>query len=141
MNERIKDKIAQIKQYLEELNELKPSTLEDYLEDFTKKAACERYAEKITQALVDLAFLVVKEKKLRIPEEDEEAFDILAKAKVISQSLAIELKNAKGMRNILAHEYGKVNDEIVFNAVDGELERDAKEFIKDIERNELSKHP
>ena len=38
------------------------------------------------------------------------------------------------MRNILAHEYGEVDDEIVFNAVTEELEKDAIEFIKNIKK-------
>ena len=36
------------------------------------------------------------------------------------------------MRNILAHEYGKIDDEIVFNAIKSELEKDANEFVSAI---------
>ena len=36
------------------------------------------------------------------------------------------------MRNIIAHEYGKIDDKIVFEAITEELERDVKEFIKKV---------
>jgi hypothetical protein len=38
----------------------------------------------------------------------------------------------KGMRNILAHEYGKINDELVFEAITGEITADAEEFIASV---------
>ena len=42
------------------------------------------------------------------------------------------LKEAKGMRNIIAHQYGKIDDSIIFEALNGELEKDIKKFVKTI---------
>ena len=36
------------------------------------------------------------------------------------------------MRNILAHEYGEVDDEIVFHAIRNELTNDARAFLQSI---------
>ena len=41
-----------------------------------------------------------------------------------------KLKEAKGMRNILAHQYGKVDDKIIFDSITNELKKDVKNFIK-----------
>jgi len=130
---RINDKINEISQFLEELETIIPSSFEDYKSSMVKKAACERYVEKIVEAVTDLAFLVIKEKKLRLPEDDIDAFNILLENKIIDNGLASKLKNAKGMRNIISHQYGKIDDEIVFEAIKGELDRDIKEFIEQIE--------
>ena len=73
---RIKDKIKEIEGYLSELSEIMPGNFEEYKE-IKNKAACERYFEKIIEAVIDLSFLIIKDKNLRIPEEDKEAFDIL----------------------------------------------------------------
>jgi uncharacterized protein YutE (UPF0331/DUF86 family) len=129
---RIKDKIDEIESYLNELETIIPSSFEEYVDNFEKKAACERYFEKIIEAVVDLTFLIIKDKKLKVPEEDKEAFDVLVGAKLISSDLATKLKYAKGMRNIIAHEYGKVDDEIVFEAITSELVADVKDLIKTI---------
>ncbi len=59
---------------------------------------------------------------------------IFSENKIISPKLSEKLQNAKRMRNILAHEYGEVDDEIVFNALTEELEKDAIEFIKNIKK-------
>jgi len=129
---RIADKINEIYKYLGEFGNIKPSRLEDYKSSIEKKAACERYFEKIIEAVTDLAFLMIKNKKLRIPEDDIDAFDILLENKIIDSELAAKLKNAKGMRNIISHQYGKVDDEVVFEAITEELDKDIDNFLEKI---------
>jgi len=133
---RIKDKLEEIEKYLSEITEIMPDNFKEYRDDFKTKAACERYFERIIEAVVDLAFLIIKDKGLKIPEEDKEAFDILAKEDIISRELAERLKDAKGMRNIIAHEYGKIDDELVFRSITEELEKDVNKLIKDIEKSQ-----
>ena len=135
MSERIKDKIEEVEKFVSQLEEFAPSSFEDYIADDKTRAACERTAEKIIEGLVDLAFLVIKSKGFKMPEDDESSFDMLLAEKIINERLFVSLKKAKGMRNILAHEYGKIDDEIVFDAISNELVNDAKEFIKEIKKS------
>lgn len=131
---RIDDKVSETEDFLEFLSERIPVSLEEYRNNLEKKAICERYAEKIIEAIVDLAFLVAKYLKIEISEDikDNEIFDALAGKKIISLELCKKLQEAKGMRNIIAHEYGKISDEIVFEAVSLELEKDVRKFISGI---------
>jgi len=136
MNARIKDKIEEIEQYVDELDEIIPEDFSEYVEDRKAKAACERYFEKIIEAVVDLAFLVIKASGLKIPEDDKGAFESLANAKRISEELAAKLRDAKGMRNIIAHEYGSIDDELVFESIKNALTKDVGEFVKSISNGE-----
>jgi len=129
---RITDKIKEIEQYLSELKDIVPQTLEEYSSDNLSKAACERYFEKVIEAATDLAFLVIAKNKFRLPDDDIDAFKILSEKKIISEELCKKLKDAKGMRNILAHQYGRVEDNQVFEAVTEQLENDINMFIKEI---------
>jgi uncharacterized protein YutE (UPF0331/DUF86 family) len=131
---KVKDKIEEIENFVSELGEIKPSAFEEYQKDFRTKVACERYFEKIVEAVIDLSFIFIKEKNIDMPEDDESALDTLVNCKVIDDNLAKRIKEAKGMRNILAHLYGSVNDELVFDALDNELIRDASEFVLSIRR-------
>jgi len=131
---RIKDKIDEVGKYINELSEIIPSNFEQYKFEFKTKAACERYFEKIIKLVVDLAFLVIKEHKLKIPEEDKQAFDILNEADIIPKELKETLKDAKGMRNIIAHKYGKIDDEMVFESLKEQLTHDVEEFIRQIKK-------
>lgn len=135
MNQRINDKIAEMQKYLDELSQIRPSGVETYVQDFKTKAACERYAERIIEAMIDLAVLVIKDKKFYMPENDLEAFDILCRNEILPSALGDKLKDAKGMRNILAHQYGEVDDAIVFHALSEGLDKDIQEFIKAVIAN------
>src|SRR3990167_8210337 len=117
MNAKIKDKILNIERYLSEFETIIPANLSDYVSDFKTKAACERYFEKIIEAVVDLAFLILNELNEIIPEEDKQAFDILFNHGIITWQLSQRLKEAKGMRNIISHQYGNVDDEVVFESI------------------------
>ena len=92
-------------------------------------------------------FITIKDKKLAIPEDDKQAFDILSSNKIISQELSEKLKDTKGMRNVIVHEYGRIDDDKIFYSITEELEKDTKEFINNItnliekgKRNKKSKN-
>ena len=133
MEDRRGDKIVEIEKFLEELESALPKNLDDYLSDFKIKVICERYFEKIVEAIVDLGFLIIKDNKFKIPEDDESSFEILKKEGVVSEEICEKMRKAKGMRNIIAHEYGKIDDERVFRAVTEELIEDVRNFLKEIE--------
>ncbi len=134
MNKRINDKINEIENFISEFDEIKSGSLENYLRDIKTKAACERYFEKIVEACVDLASLIIKERNLKLPEDDSEAFDILVEEGIITKDLAEKLKDAKGMRNIIAHQYGSVDDEIVFTAITEEIDKDVGELLEAVRK-------
>lgn len=128
---RITDKMGEIQTYLKELESFVPRDLGLYRKDILRKAACERFAEKIIEAGTDLAFFIIKLKKFRKPNDDPDAFSILTEEKIIDEPLSRRLQSAKGMKNIIAHQYGKIDDAIVFEAVSKELPRDMKQFLKE----------
>jgi len=132
MKNRINDKVIELEKFIEELESSLPESLEEYKNDFKIIAIGERYFEKIIEAIIDVTFLIIKERNFATPEEDKEALDILVREGIISKELAEKLKDAKGMRNIIAHEYGEIDDELVFSSLKDELIIDAQEFIKQI---------
>lgn len=130
----LNEKINEIEKFLDDLMEIVPSTLEEYKTNKIVRAACERYFEKIIEGITDLAFIVISQKKFRIPEDDIDSFKILEENGIINDELYNRLKDAKGMRNFIAHQYGQINDKLVFEAIKEELDRDVKEFISIIEK-------
>jgi len=132
MNPRIKDKLNEIDDYLSELSQLVPEDYESYLENFGKRAACERYFEKIVEAVIDVCFLIIKEKKFELPREEETSFLILAKKGLLPEELANKLVDAKGMRNFIVHEYGEIDNLKVYTSLTEEFESDIKEFLNSI---------
>jgi uncharacterized protein YutE (UPF0331/DUF86 family) len=134
MSERINEKVIEIIKYLEELESVLPRSFEEYKSDWKVRDICERRFERIIEAVIDLGFLIIKEKKLKTPEDDKNVFDILNDNDFISFELSEKLKDAKGMRNVIAHEYSKINDEWVYEAVTEQLIKDVEEFLKIIDK-------
>ena len=128
----IDDKIKEVEKYLSDLEKVVPENIEIYLKNLEKRLACERAFEKIIESVNDLAILAIKEKRFQMPSEDIKAFEVLSDKKIISKELADNIKEAKGMRNFLAHQYGNIDDEIVFEAVQKEVFNDVNEFISQI---------
>lgn len=133
-DERTEEKIKEINRYLEEIDSIKPPSLEEYTNDLKEKAACERYFEKIIEAVIDLGFIILKSKSLEKPEDDRDLFNILERNNIIDSDLSKKMKEAKGMKNFISHQYGEVNDELVFNAITKELKRDIEKFINQIKK-------
>ena len=100
--ERIDEKIREIEKYLEELDSIKPDSLEEYT-NLKEKAACERYFEKIIEAVIDLGFAILKSQSLDKPEDDRDVFNILERNNIIDPDLSQRMKEAKGMRNFISH--------------------------------------
>ncbi len=136
MNGKVNDKIKKIEEYLSELESVKVGTFEEYEKSIMVRATYERYFEKIVETLIDLAFIIVNEKGFKKPEEEEGAFKVLVVEKIISKSLYLRLAKAKGMRNFIVHQYEKINNLLVYTAVEEELIDDAREFIECIRRME-----
>jgi len=133
---RILDKIGEIENYLNELELIIPEGLDEYLDNLEKRLASERAFEKIIEAINDLAILFLKQKRFELPSEDVKAFEIISDKNIIPKELAFNLNQAMGMRNFLAHQYDKVNDELVFNAIHDKLFNDARQFIKSIKEHQ-----
>ncbi len=67
-----------------------------------------------------------------MPEDDESSLDLLIDHEVISSILGKKLKEARRMRNIVAHKYGNINHGLVYQAIKENISRDSKELIKSI---------
>ena len=134
---RINEKISEIHKYLGELMEIAPNNIEEYESNKIIRAACERYFEKVVEAVTDLAFIVISLKKFRVPEDDADSFKVLEENGIINNELYYRLKDAKGMRNFITHQYGKINDKLVYEAITEEFENDVKKFIDSIDKLNL----
>ena len=131
---KINEKINEVQRYLDELMGMVPNSLEEYESNKIIRAACERYFEKVIEAVTDLAFMVIILKKFRVPDDDINSFKILEENQIIDNEMYNRLKDSKGMRNFIAHQYGQINDKMVYGAMKEELEKDIKKFIDIIQK-------
>lgn len=113
---RILVKLSELEGYLGELRQIAPESLTAYRQ-IEKKRACERLLQISVETVLDVCHLFVRGLELGLPAEEDDVFERLERADVVSADLTAILRRMKGCRNILVHEYGGVDDEIVFETV------------------------
>ncbi|MBF0492428.1 MAG: DUF86 domain-containing protein [Deltaproteobacteria bacterium] len=86
---------------------------DENLANFTKQDSIILNLERACEAAVDIASRIIRLKKLGIPQDSRQAFEILEQAKIISTDLALKMKHMVGFRNIAVHDYQGLNLEII----------------------------
>jgi len=119
--ERILAKIDQLDVYIAELKEIAPNSFAEY-QKVEKKRACERLLQVSIEVVIDICNLLVSGLRLGLPAEEEDLFRKLLKADVVSEKMGDKLREMRGFRNILVHEYAQVDDKLVYEAVKTKLE-------------------
>ena len=128
--ERILSRIDELDGYLQEIHEIMPTSFEEY-KSIEKKRACERLLQVSIESVIDICALIVTGLRLGLPSEEDDLFEKLAQAEIISSSIKENLKRMKAFRNILVHEYGRIDDRLVYEVLKNNL-NDFEEFKKEI---------
>ena len=131
--ERITDKMDDLEQCLRELEEYLPTTVDEYLGSGMRRRACERAFQLACENLLDICNMIISDEGLGIPIDSKDAIQKLSQYDVIPESLASRLEELTGFRNLLVHQYGKVDDSIAYICLYGES-GDFYEFLEEIER-------
>lgn len=111
----LSEKIARLKEFLHALKRLQKTV--DHKKFFSEemvRRTIERYLQLALEAAFDIANHIINEEGLRKPQEYRDSMDILAENKILPGSFAFRFSAAAGFRNILVHDYVKLNNEKVF---------------------------
>lgn len=123
---RIADAVEDIEQNIDDLCDLQGLSREEYQaeENQLQRDAAERKFEKLTAAVIDIAETVLRAENVAVPDSRKATITALHERGIIGSSLEEKLDAAVGFRDVLAHSYGPiVNDDIVYDALQNELER------------------
>ncbi len=128
----IENKVSSIRKYLNILEHYKKYSKEEIEKDLTLRGALERYLYLAAQSVIDLAEAILSFKRLRKPTTMSESFYILAEEKLIHDVVVEKMVKLVGFRNVMAHDYEKVNYDIVYDILHNRL-RDIEVFLESIQ--------
>ncbi len=130
--ERILRKVSELEGYLKELRAIAPQSFQEFRR-IEKKRACERLVQISVEGVIDICHLFVTGLRLGLPAEENDIFEKLELEGIISRPMKETLHEMKGFRNILVHvhEYGEVDDQIVYDVVKTKL-NDFEGFKREI---------
>lgn len=120
--ERILAKLDDLDGYLGELRQVVPASYARYMESVEKRRACERLLQMSIECVIDVCALFVSGLRLGLPAEEDDLIEKLEQAGLISSELAKMLRTMKGFRNLLVHEYGRIDNAIVFTMASRRLQ-------------------
>ena len=132
----VENKISSIKAYFKIVKKLRKFSKEQVKNDEMVRAAVERYLYLICQSAIDLADMIISLKKGRKPIDQKDSFIILVEDRIISESMSKPLTKMVGFRNILAHEYAKIDYSEVYDILHNQIE-DISKFVIVIEKKIL----
>lgn len=120
----VRKKLALIETYIAELGRL--ARLEAIKSDVREERFVTHTLQLALQTTIDVAAHIVADERLGEPAQMREVFALLAKAEWLDRELAADLGRMVGLRNLLVHEYGRIDLELIRDIVMhrlGDLER------------------
>lgn len=104
--------LSQIKHYYAQDNG------QPFAKDYLKQDAIAMNLQRACELSLDIANHLIKIKKLGLPQESRDSFTLLHQALVIDRKLLQSLHGMVGFRNILVHEYQKLDLEIMISVIE-----------------------
>lgn len=131
--DRIITKIDELEGYLKELRSIIPEGYDEYLLSIEKRRACERLLQISVECVIDICGLLISGLRLGLPSEESEIFEKLFLNNIVSEEMKDTLKSMKGFRNILVHDYAKLDNALIYEIATTRL-IDFERFVKDISK-------
>ncbi len=103
--DKIHARLEKLKEYVSILETLQSTSEEELKTDVIKKGAIERYLQLAIEACIDIAELIISNRRFKTPETARDAIEILGEEGIISKEFADRFSKAVGFRNILIHDY------------------------------------
>jgi len=126
-------KLAQIDSYLSQISEFSKISANTYKNEWKTQRIVERTLQILIETCVDIANHIISDQGMRLPTGYADAFEVLKKAKVIAKKLGETMERMAKFRNVVVHQYEKVDPVIVVYILHNNL-RDFEKYKKAIIR-------
>jgi len=123
-------KMAYMAGYLAELEKYHSIPFRDYI---AERRAVERLLILLIQSAIDIVSHLLADRGPLRPDTYRELFVAAADAGLLNKSLARSFEQAAGLRNILIHEYEKIDDRLVWKSLPRAV-KDSKAFLAAMEK-------
>lgn len=124
-------RLNKLKEYMTFLDSIKKYTELEYVKDPLIYGSGERFLHLAIECVIDIGNHIIADMKYRKPETNRDVFEILYENEVISSGLKENLANMASFRNILVHDYIRIDRPTVYKIITEDI-GDLKSFMKEI---------
>ena len=108
-------RLAALEEYLADLDEIKIDLdRTKFKNDKITRRYVERTLQMATEACLDIANHIISYEGYREPEDNKDVFKVLSENDIIAEDLRDKLIKMAKFRNVIVHDYLKVDSEIVY---------------------------
>ena len=115
-------KLANLEEYQSQIQEFQGISLDAYTRDWKTQRIVERTLQMMVETCSDIAGHIIADKKFRVPTGYADAFKVLGENQFIEKPLATSLSQVAKFRNIVVHDYDRVDGEIVIGILRSRLQ-------------------
>lgn len=101
------------------------------LQDYRKMDCIVLNLQRACELVTDIAMYLVSVRRLGMPQEKREAFELLKKNNLISEEVEISMKKMIGFRNIAIHDYKNIDESILIDVIENHLD-ELLDFARDM---------
>jgi uncharacterized protein YutE (UPF0331/DUF86 family) len=123
LNGVIVERLQQLRSYVRELRDLQGEmTFDIYRQDKFKRKFIERTLHTALEACIDIGNRLISQTELRQPMDNRDVFVVLVEAGILPADRSEAFQRMAGFRNILVHEYAKLDDAAVYGVFQRRLD-------------------
>jgi uncharacterized protein YutE (UPF0331/DUF86 family) len=122
MNDVVINKIQSMQRYIARAREEYEFGGNNFATSATHQDAAVLNITRACELAIDLANHLIKTRKLGIPTDSRQSFELLAQANLLSQDSSRHLQSMVGFRNIAVHDYRELDITIVSQVIEDGLD-------------------
>ena len=122
-------KAGSVKKHLCRIQEKSDTNLEIFLNDLDRQESILFNAQMAIQNCIDIAAHIVSTEGFGVPGSTNEIFYLLEENSYLNRELTEKMVKTVGFRNLIVHEYAKIELEKVFKIVRDDV-NDLEEYLK-----------
>jgi uncharacterized protein YutE (UPF0331/DUF86 family) len=116
------NKAASLERCVKRIREVHAGDDKNLYENLTSQESILLNLQRACEVSIDLAMHVIRKRRLGVPQDSREAFELLQANGLLDREPADLLKRMVGFRNVAVHEYASVNLDIVRSIVTRHLD-------------------
>ncbi|MBM4135597.1 MAG: DUF86 domain-containing protein [Nitrospira sp.] len=115
-------KLTQMETYLDQIREYSKISVTAYKNDWKIQRIVERTLQILIELCIDIANHLISDKGMSLPTSYADTFKVLTENRIISKNLFKTMEKMAKFRNIVVHQYEKIEPSIVVSILHKNLD-------------------
>jgi len=115
-------KLAELEEYFGQIGEYSDISVDKYSKNWKTQRIVERTLQMMIEICVDIASHIVSDEGFRVPKSYADTFKVLYENKIIKKDLFDRMERMAKFRNILVHQYDRIDAKIVVSILNTYLD-------------------